>query len=170
MAFLQKDHLLSIDTILNDDANEKKFQSDPLLLVKLDGVEAISRLYAYDVIMLRDAGDEKVNGQTRQPIDTTKLIGTHAIIGARPSKHETQTDDTIPFKRVGMFETFEDLLNIDVTKLLILSERDFHIAVEWCPGSKYSAAIFAIVSSKRRQSSKLLRQSRRKLRKFFPIF
>jgi len=127
MAFLQKDHLLSIDTILNDDANEKKFQSDPLLLVKLDGVEAISRLYAYDVIMLRDAGDEKVNGQTRQPIDTTKLIGTHAIIGARPSKHETQTDDTIPFKRVGMFETFEDLLNIDVTKLLILAERDFHI-------------------------------------------
>ena len=125
MAFLQKEHLLSIDTILNDDAGEKKFESDPLLLVKLDGVEAISRLYAYDIIMLRDAGEE--NGQKRQPIDTTKLIGTHAVLGARPSKEKSQTDDTIPFKRSGMFETFEDLLNIDITKIPIIAERDFHI-------------------------------------------
>lgn len=127
MAFIQKKHLLQIDTILNDDAGEKKFESDPLLLVKLDGVEAISRLYAYDLIMLRDAGKE--NGQNRQPIDTTKLIGTHAVIGSRPSKEETQTDDTIPFKRSGMFETFEDLLNIDITKVIIsqIAERDFHI-------------------------------------------
>src|SRR5436305_14884500 len=107
----QNDHLLRIDTILNSDVAEKQFQTDPLLLTKLDGVEGISRLFAYDVIMLRDAGGsggETVNGETRHPIDTTKLIGTHAEIGARPSSSKHQDDDTIFFKRVGMFETFED--------------------------------------------------------------
>jgi uncharacterized protein involved in type VI secretion and phage assembly len=137
--YFQKDHLLRIDTILNDDKEEQKYKSDPLLLVKLDGVESISRLYSYDIIMLRDAGGkegEVVNGQKRPPIDTTKLIGTHAVIGARPSDDTTQTDDTIWFKRVGMFETFEDLLGLDITavKTFIpinaiskINVRDFHI-------------------------------------------
>jgi uncharacterized protein involved in type VI secretion and phage assembly len=127
MAYFQKDHMLRIDTILK---NEPGFEGDPLLLVKLDGVEAISRLYAYDVIMLRDAGGqegEKVNGQKRPPLDTTKLIGTHAVISARPSKEEKQSDDTIFFKRYGMFETFEDLLALDITHLFKLHMRDFHI-------------------------------------------
>jgi uncharacterized protein involved in type VI secretion and phage assembly len=131
--YLQKDHLLRIDTILSNPKlfpQEAQFQGDPLLLAKLDGVEGISRLFAYDIIMLRDVGGdngETVNGQTRPPIDTTKLIGTHAEIGARPSDSTTQTDDTIVFKRVGMFETFEDLLDIDITHFLGKAKRDFHI-------------------------------------------
>ena len=44
--FSQEEHILRIDTILNGDAAERKFQGDPLLLVRLDGVEAVSRLYA----------------------------------------------------------------------------------------------------------------------------
>src|SRR5271168_5118300 len=105
----QKKHLLRIDTDLNNDAEEKKFDGDPLLLVKLDGVEGISRLYAYDVVMLRDAGGkegEQVSGQKRPPLDATKLIGTHAEIGARPSvetgKDNNQGQDVF-LKRVGMF-------------------------------------------------------------------
>ncbi len=134
--YLQSERLLRIDTVLNNRAlfpEEAKFTGDPLLLTKLDGVEGISRLFAYDVIMLRDAGGsggETVNGEIRHPIDTTKLIGTHAEIGARPSNSKHQDDDTIFFKRVGMLETFEDLTSIDVSKIklgLTFSERDFHI-------------------------------------------
>ncbi len=128
--YSQQEHLLRIDTILNSDPAESKFQGDPLLLVKLDGVEGISRLFAYDVIMLRDAGGaqgETVNGQKRPPIDTTKLIGTHAEIGARPSNSADQKEDEIFFKRVGMFETFEDILGLDITHFLKIHERDFHI-------------------------------------------
>ena len=135
--YSQEKRLLRIDTILNNDAAERRFQGDPLLLAKLDGVEGVSRLFAYDVIMLRDAGGregEEVGGQKRPPIDATKLIGTHAEIGARPSNKENQTDDEIFFKRVGMFETFEDLLAIDITKIRVflppvpaINERDFHI-------------------------------------------
>jgi uncharacterized protein involved in type VI secretion and phage assembly len=131
--YSQDDHLLRIDTVLSNPKlfpQEAQFQGDPLLLAKLDGVEGISRLFAYDIIMLRDAGGgdgEIVNGVTRPPIDTKKLIGTHAEISARPSNSKTQTDDTIFFKRVGMFETFEDLLDIDITHLLGKAKRDFHI-------------------------------------------
>jgi uncharacterized protein involved in type VI secretion and phage assembly len=128
--YSQNDHLLRIDTILNADAAEKKFEGDPLLLVKLDGVEGISRLFAYDVIMLRDAGGrqgEKVNGEKRPPIETTQLIGTHAEIGARPSDKKDNKEDEIFFKRVGMFETFEDILGLDITHFVKEHERDFHI-------------------------------------------
>jgi uncharacterized protein involved in type VI secretion and phage assembly len=138
--YSQSEHLLRIDTVLNNHAlfpQEAKFTGDPLLLTKLDGVEGISQLFAYDVIMLRDAGGregEEANGQKRPPVDTTKLIGTHAEIGARPSNSTNQTDDEIFFKRVGMFETFEDLLAIDITKIKTfipfvpdINERDFHI-------------------------------------------
>jgi uncharacterized protein involved in type VI secretion and phage assembly len=138
--YSQSEHLLRIDTVLNDHSlfpEEAKFAGDPLLLTKLDGIEGISRLFAYDVIMLRDAGGregEEVNGQKRPPIDTTKLIGTHAAIGARFSTSDNQTDDEIFFKRIGMFETFEDLLSVDITRIKTfipfvpdINERDFHI-------------------------------------------
>ena len=126
--YFQKDHLLQIETILNVDKDEQKFTGDPLLLVKLDGVEGVSRLYAYDLIMLRDAGG--VQGKERPPLDTTRLIGTHAEIGARPSVDSGSGDNQgqdIFFKRVGMFETFEDLLGLDITHFLKVHMRDFHI-------------------------------------------
>ena len=123
--FSQNDHLLRIDTILNDDAAEKGFEGDPLLLVRVDGVEGISRLFAYDVVMLRDAGGR--GGENRPPIDTTRLIGTHAEVGIRPSNDKDQEEDTIFFKRVGYFEAFEDILDIDITHFLAIHERDFHI-------------------------------------------
>lgn len=131
--FLQKEHLLQIDTILSNDKGEQQYKSDPLLLVKVDGVEGISKLYAYDLIMLRDAGGaqgEVVNGKKRPPIDTTKLIGTHAEIGMRPSVDTGDGDNQgrdIFFKRVGMFETFEDLLGLDITHFVKIHMRDFHI-------------------------------------------
>jgi len=134
--YLQSERLLRIDTVLNNRAlfpEEAKFTGDPLLLTKLDGVEGISRLFAYDVIMLRDAGGsggETVNGETRHPIDTTKLIGTHAEIGAWPSSSKQQEDDTIFFTRLGMFETLEDLTAIDYSSIkrsLTFSERYFYI-------------------------------------------
>jgi hypothetical protein len=61
------------------------------------------------------------------PIDTIKLIGTHAEIGARPSNAKDGKEDEIFFRRVGMFETFEDLLGLDITHFLKIHERDFHI-------------------------------------------
>ena len=79
--------------------------------------------------MLRDAGGaqgETVNGEKRPPVDVTKLIGTHAEIGSR-------SDTNLNFfKRVGMFESFEDILGIDITHLglgnnLSVNVRDFHI-------------------------------------------
>src|ERR1700720_595107 len=85
--YSQQEHILRIDTILNDESSEKEFEGDPLLLAKLDGVEGISRLFGYDVVMLRDAGGAQgatVNGEKRPPIDATKLINTHVVIGARP--------------------------------------------------------------------------------------
>ncbi|MGH7064058.1 MAG: contractile injection system protein, VgrG/Pvc8 family, partial [Stellaceae bacterium] len=120
--YSQQDHILRIDTILNDDASENALEGDPLLLAKIDGVEGISRLFGYDVVMLRDAGGAE--GATRPPIDPTKLIDTHVTIGARPDKDE----DFI--KRAGMFETFEDILGIDITHALpaqLGNIRDFHI-------------------------------------------
>jgi uncharacterized protein involved in type VI secretion and phage assembly len=128
--YSQQARLLRIDTILNGDPAERKFEGDPLLLVKLDGVEGISRLFAYDLVMLRDAGGqqgESVNGEKRPPIDTTRLIGTPATIGARPSNSENQKDDEIFFLRVGMFETFEDILGLDITHFLGIHARDFHV-------------------------------------------
>ena len=123
--YSQKDRLLRIDTILNSDPEESPFRGDPLLLVKLDGVEGISRLFAYDVIMLRDAGGlggEKIHGERRPHFDTTRLIGTHVEIGARPGapdrvhlpgegNKEREEEETI-FVRVGMFEAFEDILSL----------------------------------------------------------
>ncbi len=124
----QKERLLRIDTILDSDAAEKNLEGDPLLLVKLDGIEAVSQLYAYDVIMLRDAGGRE--GHARPPLDTTRLIGTHAEIGARPANSSDDGDNQgqdIFYKRVGMFESFEDLLDIDLTKIFVIHERDFHL-------------------------------------------
>jgi len=130
--YLQKEHLLRVDTILNDDEDEKKYKSDPLLLVRLDGVEGISRLYAYDLIMLRDAGGAQ--GQKRPLLNIKKLtgmIGTHAEISLRPSvKSGEKIDDQgqdVWYKRVGMFETFEDLLALDITHFVKVHMRDFHI-------------------------------------------
>ena len=123
--YSQQERLLRIDTILNGDPGESGFQGDPLLLVKLDGVEGISKLFAYDVVMLRDAGG--IQGEKRPPLDTTKLIGTHAELGARPSKGGGQGEDETFFKRVGMFETFEDILGLDITHFLKTHARDFHI-------------------------------------------
>jgi uncharacterized protein involved in type VI secretion and phage assembly len=120
--YSQQEHILRIDTILNDDASEQQLEGDPLLLAKLDGVEGISRLFGYDVVMLRDAGGAQ--GENRPPIDATKLIDTHVVIGARPNK------DKNFIKRAGMFETFEDILGIDITHALparIGNIRDFHI-------------------------------------------
>lgn len=120
--YSQQDHILRIDTILNEDASENALEGDPLLLAKIDGVEGISRLFGYDVVMLRDAGGAE--GATRPPIDPIKLIDTHVTIGARPDKDE----DFI--KRAGMFETFEDILGIDITHALpaqLGNIRDFHI-------------------------------------------
>jgi hypothetical protein len=125
--YSQQEHILRIDTILNDESSEKEFEGDPLLLAKLDGVEGISRLFGYDVVMLRDAGGAQgatVNGEKRPPIDATKLINTHVVIGARPDK------DKDFLRRAGMFETFEDILGIDITHALperIGNIRDFHI-------------------------------------------
>src|SRR5215471_14586860 len=127
--YKQDEHVLRIDTILNSDPAEQGFEGDPLLLVRMDGIEGISRLFGYDVIMLRDAGGaqgETVNGQNRPPIDATKLIGTHVSIAGR-------VDTSLNFfKRVGMFETFEDILGIDITHFgagdkLSANVRDFHI-------------------------------------------
>src|SRR5579863_681163 len=126
--YFQKDRLLRIDTILNNDKDETKFPGDPLLLAKIDGVEGVSRLFAYDLIILRDTGG--FQGQKRPPLDTTKLIGTHAEIGARPSPDPGEKDNQgqdIFYTRVGVFEAFEDLLGIDVTHLLKTHARDFHI-------------------------------------------
>lgn len=123
--YSQATRLLRIDTILNSDAAERQFSGDPLLLVKIDGVEGISRLYAYDIIMLRDSGGNEgatVNGNPRPPLDVTKLIGTHAELGGRPST------DLNFFKRVGMFESFEDVLKLDITHFTpLIHARDFHI-------------------------------------------
>jgi uncharacterized protein involved in type VI secretion and phage assembly len=120
--YSQEEHILRIDTILNDDPAEATSDGDPLLLVKLDGVEGISRLSGYDVVMLRDAGGAQ--GDKRPPIDPAKLIDTHVEVGARPDK------DKNFFKRSGMFETFEDILGIDIAHALpgwIGNVRDFHI-------------------------------------------
>jgi uncharacterized protein involved in type VI secretion and phage assembly len=128
--YSQQDHLLRVDTVLSNDPAERKFEGDPLLLAKLDGVEGISRLFAYDLIMLRfaEGRGRSVQAARRPPIDTRKLIGTRVAIGARPGapldevrppgegrkEHEY---DTI-FTRVGMFETFEEILETDVLKRL----------------------------------------------------
>ena len=125
--YSQAEHLLRIDTILNDDPAENNFDGDPLLLAKLDGVEGISRLFGYDVVMLRDVGGAQgatVNDGNRPPIDPTKLIDTHVEIGARPYKNKNF------FKRAGMFETVEDILGIDIMHALpgwISNVRNFHI-------------------------------------------
>jgi len=125
--YSQEGHILRIDTILDDDPAENDFDGDPLLLVKLDGVEGISRLFGYDVVMLRDVGGAQgatLKGGKRPPIDPTKLIDTHAEIGARSDK------DKKVFKRAGMFETFEDILGVDITHALpgwMGNARDFHI-------------------------------------------
>ncbi|HEV8678243.1 MAG TPA: contractile injection system protein, VgrG/Pvc8 family, partial [Stellaceae bacterium] len=122
--YSQANRLLRIDTILSSDAAENQFTGDPLLLVKIDGIEGVSRLFAYDIIMLRDAGGsqgETVNGNPRPPLDVTKLIGTHAELGCRSS-----TDLNL-FKRVGMFESFEDVSKLDITHLAGIHARDFHV-------------------------------------------
>jgi uncharacterized protein involved in type VI secretion and phage assembly len=103
--YSQEEHHLRIDTILDGDASE----GDPLLLAMLDGVEGISRLFAYDVVLLRDTGG---GAEKRPPIDPTKLIDTYVEIGARPDR------DRPFFKRAGMFETFEDILGSDITPAL----------------------------------------------------
>jgi uncharacterized protein involved in type VI secretion and phage assembly len=139
--YSQQDHLLRIDTILSNDPAEQQFEGDPLLLAKLDGDEGISRLFAYDVIMLRFAegkGGKSVKAAKRPPIDTRKLIGTRVAIGARPGapldevrppgegrkEHEY---DTI-FTRVGMFETFEEILETDVLKRArLIRTREYYV-------------------------------------------
>jgi uncharacterized protein involved in type VI secretion and phage assembly len=127
--YFQKERLLRIDTILNTDPDEQKLNGDPLLLARLDGVEGISRLSAYDLVILRDAGGTA--GQARPILDTTRLIGTHVEIGARPSNtppgNMKEQGQDIFYKRVGVFEAFEDLLGIDITHLVLTHHRDFHI-------------------------------------------
>jgi uncharacterized protein involved in type VI secretion and phage assembly len=136
--YTQQDHLLRIDTILSNDSAEHQFEGDPLLLAKLNGVEGISRLFAYDVIMLRFAdgrGGKSVKAARRPPIDTRKLIGTRAAIGARPGAPRDEVRrppgeheyDTI-FTRVGMFETFEEILETDVLKRLrLIRTREYYV-------------------------------------------
>jgi uncharacterized protein involved in type VI secretion and phage assembly len=125
--YSQQEHTLRVNTILDEDPSEKGFDGDPLLLVKIAGVEGISRLFGYDLVMLRDAGGAQgatSNGEKRPPIDATKLIDTHVVIGARPDK------DKNFLKRAGMFEAFEDILGIDIAHALpgkIGNVRDFHI-------------------------------------------
>jgi uncharacterized protein involved in type VI secretion and phage assembly len=115
--YQQEPHLLRIDTVLTNPTQDAT-GGDPLLLVKLDGVEGISRLFAYDVVMLRDAGG--MGGQALPPLDATTLIGTHVTVSGRPNIND------IWGKRVGMFETFEDILGIDITHFGG-NARDFHI-------------------------------------------
>ncbi len=121
---------LKIDTILNSDPDEKDFAGDPLLLVKMEGTEGISRLFGYNVIMLRDAGgaegERNAKGEKRPPIDPKKLIGTHVSLGARQD-----VDEELFLTRVGMFETFRNVLSVDVTHFAVfkigVNIRDFHI-------------------------------------------
>jgi hypothetical protein len=61
--------------------------------------------------MLRDAGGR----------------GRRKSTAHRPSNDKDQEEDTIFFKRVGYFEAFEDILDIDITRFLAIRERDFHI-------------------------------------------
>ena len=82
--------------------------------------------------MLRSAGG--VQGQKRPPLtikQLTDMIGTQAKISLRPSvkpgsKMDEQGQD-VWYTRVGMFETFEDMLALDVTHLVKVHMRDFHM-------------------------------------------
>ena len=77
--YSQHEHILRVDTILDEDPSEKGFGGDPLLLVKIDGVEGISRLFGYDLVVLRDAGGAQgatSNGEKRPPIQV--IATTHS--------------------------------------------------------------------------------------------
>src|ERR1700719_2019570 len=101
--YKQAGRLLFIHTVLDTDPNEKAFKGrqlngDPLLLVKFDATEGISRMFSYDLVLLRDAGNEGGNpsgpGEDRPPLDPTRLIGTTAVIGAFSDKDKT----TAPYR------------------------------------------------------------------------
>ena len=113
--YFQDDKLLMIRTILDDDPVEQRRDGDPLLLLKLDGTEGISRLSSYDVAMLRDAD--------RPSLDVTRLIGTHVFFSARP-------DNNFAFDnhlRSGMFESVEEVSGVDTTKFGAEEVRKFRM-------------------------------------------
>ena len=115
MGYRQTDKLLRISTFLDNE--EKKIDGDPLLLGTLDGTEGISRLYSYDVTILRDADSE------RPPLDLTRLINAEVYLGARQSN-----DKHVPFLyRVGVFESLQESTDIDKTKIWPITVRQFHI-------------------------------------------
>ncbi len=118
MAYTQTDKLLRITTILDEDGIEGGTAGDPLLLVKLEASERISRLSTFDIVMLRDTG-RGVGGTPRPPLDPTRLIGTHVKIGARPSTREHF------LYRVGMVESCEQVVGMDAVQRT-LKFRDFY--------------------------------------------
>jgi uncharacterized protein involved in type VI secretion and phage assembly len=117
MGYSQSNKLLQIQTILDSDPAEKKISGDPLLLTQVDGTEGMSKLFSYDVVMLREAGG--IEGNKRPTLDPHKLIGTQVKFGVRQG-----TSDSFQY-RVGMFESFEEVVGVDITHLAGFHVRDF---------------------------------------------
>jgi uncharacterized protein involved in type VI secretion and phage assembly len=99
----QKGRQLRIETVLSNDATEKTFVGDPVLLTKLDGEEGFSIPYTYDILMYRSAAKNK-----RNPITADMLIGTKAQLHCR-GDDENCEQMGLTLTRMGIFITFEQL-------------------------------------------------------------
>jgi uncharacterized protein involved in type VI secretion and phage assembly len=107
MEMAESPTLLTIYTILDD--QEKGDDGNAFQLAKVDGQEAISQPYSYKLTLLREVGG--LEGKNRGQLDITRLIGTNAVFGVRPS-----TDRVFTF-RSGMIDTVEESIGIDITKV-----------------------------------------------------
>src|ERR1700720_2491443 len=91
----QKGRQLRIETVLSNDATEKTFVGDPVLLTKLDGEEGFSIPYTYDILMYRSAAKNK-----RNPNTADMLIGTKALLHCR-GDDENCEQMGLTLKRMG---------------------------------------------------------------------
>lgn len=112
--YTQKDKLLRISTFL--DREEAKYAGDPLLLVKLDGTEGISRPFSYDIVLLRDADPNE-----RPELDLRRLINAEAYLGARSGTGEQF------LYRVGIIESVQEVIDVDTVKIWPFTVRKFYI-------------------------------------------
>lgn len=107
MPYDQNGRFIKINTILDDDPDEKKLSAaqgggDPLLLFSVQGEEAISQPYSYTVTLLRDQDrhdltDDKIK----------KLIGSVARISIRLDVVISgDAEEDLQFRRTGIIESF----------------------------------------------------------------
>jgi uncharacterized protein involved in type VI secretion and phage assembly len=104
--------IIKIKTILDDDSDEKDPSyppGDPVVLAKLDGTEGVSKLYSYDISLLRDA--------RRPPLRLENLIDTKVLLGVRYQSDDKDApappkDDPFIY-RVGIFESMTEPMDIN---------------------------------------------------------